>query len=162
MVDMNAQQWINANPWVIPIYVVVLFCSIFFVISRMGGWNRLAGRFRSTEPFYGESWNWQSGQFRGFCSYNRCLTVGASEQALYLSVMIPFRLFHPPLMIPWQEIEVETGKMLFGLYDTARLRIGTEERVTVRIYGKLVKRVRRAAGTGWPLYTIEQMEQSRH
>jgi len=70
---------------------------------------------------------------------------------------MPFRLFHPSLLIPWREIEVETGKVFFGFYDTARLRIGTEERVTLRIYGKLVDRVRQAAGTGWPLYGMEQM-----
>jgi len=72
--------------------------------------------------------------------------------------MLPFRLFHPALLIPWREIEVETGKMFFGYYDTAQFRIGTEERVTVKIYGKLVDRVRLAAGSGWPLYQIEQME----
>jgi hypothetical protein len=68
------------------------------------------------------------------------------------------RLFHPALLIPWREIEVETGKMFFGLRDTARFRIGTQERVTVRIYGKLVGRMRQAAGPGWPLYAVEQME----
>jgi hypothetical protein len=46
--------------------------------------------------------------------------------------------------------------MFFGLYDMAQFRIGTEERVTVKIYGRLVKRVRQAARTGWPLYAIEQ------
>ncbi len=74
--------------------------------------------------------------------------------------MQPFRLLflHPALLIPWREIEVETGKMFFGFYDTAQFRIGTEERITVKIYGKLVKRVRQAAGPGWPLYHTEQME----
>jgi hypothetical protein len=61
-------------------------------------------------------------------------------------------------MIPWREIEVETGKALFGFRDTARFRIGTEERVSARIGGKLVERVRQAAGPGWPLYYIEQAE----
>ena len=131
------------------------------MISRASGWALLARRFTAVEPFAGESWGWQSARFRGWCSYNNCLTVGANQEGLYLSVMtimLPFRFFHPALMVPWREIEVETGKMFFGLYDMAQFRIGTEERVTVRIYGKLVKRVRQAAGTGWPLYAIEQME----
>ncbi len=75
----------------------------------------LARRFRANEPFYGETWGWQSARFRGWCSYNNCLTVGANQEGLYLAVMLPFRLFLPPLLIPWQEIEVETGKMFFGL-----------------------------------------------
>ncbi len=33
----------------------------------------------------------------------------------------------------------------------------------MRIYGRLVNRVREAAGTGWPLYGIERMdEQTKH
>jgi hypothetical protein len=162
MFYMDAQHWIDANPsaliFLFPTFAAVLLCTIFFVISRIGGWATLARRFRATEPFYGETWGWQSAKFRGWCNYNNCLTVGASQEALYLSVMIPFRLFHPPLMIPWREIEVETGKVLFGFWDMATCRIGVEERVTVRIYGKLLNRVREAAGPGWPLYHIERME----
>ena len=75
--------------------------------------------------------------------------------------MFPLRCFHPSLLIPWREIEVETGKAFFGFYDMARFRIGTEEQITVAIYGKLVTRVREAAGVGWPLYNIEQMEARR-
>jgi hypothetical protein len=161
MLDMNVQEWMNANPWVLffaPVFVVLVICAVFLTISRLGGWALLGRRFRATEPCHGESWSWQSGQFRGWCNYNHCLTVGVNPEALYLSVQIPFRLFHPALLIPWREIEVETGKAFFGLYDTARFRMGTGERVTLRIYGKLVERVRQAAGVGWPLYNIEQME----
>jgi hypothetical protein len=162
MFYMDAQHWIDANPSALfllpPIFVALLYCTIFFVISEVGGWSALVRRFRDTEPYCGETWGWQSASFRGWCSYNNCLTVGASQEALYLSMMFPFRLFHPSLLIPWREIEVETGKVLFGLWDTATFRIGVEERVTVRIYGKLLNRVREAAGTGWPLYNIERME----
>jgi hypothetical protein len=75
-----------------------------------------------------------------------------------MGILIPFRMFHPPLTIPWREIEVETGKAWFGLFDTARFRMGTEEQITMRVYGKIVDRVRTAAGAGWPLYRVEQME----
>jgi hypothetical protein len=136
--------------------------ALLWIISRISGWGLLARRFRAAEPFCGESWGFQSARFRWLCGYNNCLTIGANPQGLYLSVMpllFPLRLFHPNLLIPWQEIEVETGKMFFGLYDSAQFRIGTEERVTMRICGRLVKRLRQAAGSGWPLYGIEQMEE---
>jgi hypothetical protein len=158
MLRMNIQNWINANPRVLfltPLFVVFVFCAIFYLISGLGGWTRLARRFRTYEPFYGESWTWQSGQLRGWCNYNHCLTVGANEQSLYLAVQVPFGMFHPPLLIPWNEIDAQTGKVMFGLYDTAKLRLGSEERVTLRIYGGLVARVRQAAGPGWPGYAVE-------
>ncbi len=135
--------------------------GISFLIGQISGWSLLARRFRANGPFLGETWSWQSARFRGWCGYNNCLTVGASQEELYLAVMLPFRFFHPSLAIPWREIEVETGKEFFGVYQTAQFRIGTDELVTVKIYGKLVDRVRQAAGPGWPLYQVEQMEGQR-
>lgn len=154
------QSWMDAwstVPLAFPWFVVAISCASFLLISRISGWSLLARRFRATEPFCGDTWGWQSARFRGWFGYNHCLTIGASQEGLYLSVMLPFRLLHPALLIPWREIEVETGKM-FGWYDTAQFRIGTEERITVKIYGKLVQQVRQAAGPGWPLYHAEQME----
>lgn len=158
---VNAHDWIYYIPSATIVLISVLAGSllyaIFFVISQLGGWASLARRFKAEGPFIGERWNWQSAQFRGWCNYNNSLSIGANPNALYMAAIVPFRLFHPPLIIPWPEIEVETGKMFFGLCDTARFRIGIEERITVRVYGKLVDRLRHAAGPGWPLYYIEQL-----
>jgi hypothetical protein len=143
----------------IPFSVAAWILLLAFLISKLSGWSLLAQRFRAGEPWSGESWSWQSARFRGWCNYNRCLVFGANPEALYLSPMPLFRIFSPfsaPLRIPWNEIEVETGKVLFGWGETAQLRIGIQERVTLRIYGKLVGRLRQAAGTGWPLYLAEQ------
>ena len=155
---MSAQQWFNANPWVIPLQIIVLFFVVSFVISRWSGWARLAERFRAPGPFLGECWKRQSARFRAYCGYNNCLTVGADAAGLYLSVMSPFRVFHAPLLIPWQEIEVETGKVLFGFYDTALLRLGRDEQIPMRIQGKLIERLRQAAGASWPLYQVDLMK----
>jgi hypothetical protein len=154
------------TPWPVyltPFLIVGVAFGTLLSISWISGWSLLARRFRATEPFVGERWNWQSLIFRGWCGYNNCVTVGASPQYLYLSVMRPFKLmFHPPLLIPWNEISVECGRTLFGLLEYARLRIGTSELVTLRIQGRLVARVRQAAGTGWPLYRIEEAEARMH
>ena len=171
MGGMNLQRLLaayqlNANPArglaaVVPIFFLcwaATLCGSMLLIRWLSGWSLLARRFRAAEPWNGELWSWQSARFRGWCGYNNCLRVGANQQALSLSVIKPFGLFHPALLIPWHEIEVETGKVFFGLYDMAQFRIGTDERVTVRIYGKLVNRVRQAAGPGWPLYQFEQIE----
>ena len=134
-----------------------IWLGVTFLLSWLSGWRLLAQRFRAQEPWNGQRWGWQSARLR-VCSYNHCLTFGASPAALYLSIMPLFGLFNPALLIPWQEIEVETGKLFFGWYDTALLKLGTQERVSVRIYGKLVDRLRGAAGPGWPRYQQEQLE----
>lgn len=125
--------------------------------SRISGWALLARRFRAAEAWKGVSWSWQSARFRGWFGYNNCLVVGADPQWLSMAMMSLFRLpLHPPLLIPWNEIEVETGKSWYG--EWARLRIGNEERVTVRISGRLAEGLRQAAGPGWPLHFQEQQQ----
>jgi len=161
MLGMNAEPGSTAFSLLLLLLIPLYLVALMWVLSRLSGWDWLARRFSETGVFYGESWRWQSARFRGWFSYNNCLKVGASSEGLHLEVMrilIPFRLFHPPLTIPWNEIEVETGKAWFGLFDTARFRMGVEEQITMRVYGKIVDRVRRAAGAGWPLYHLERMD----
>ncbi|MDR3763828.1 MAG: hypothetical protein P4M01_06995 [Acidobacteriota bacterium] len=131
--------------------------AVMYTLSRMSGWVLLARRFAANGNFAGETWSWQSARLRGWCNYNNCLCVGADPMGLYLAVMAPFRLFHPPLYIPWTEIDAQTGKAFLGFYDTVQLRIGREEQVSVRFYGKMVDRLRQASGSGWPNYAAEQM-----
>jgi hypothetical protein len=127
-------------------------------MRSFSGWGLLARRFQATGPWNGESWGWQSARFRGWWNYKSSLRVGADPESLLLSANPFFLPFHPELQIPWREIEVETGKMFFGMVESANLRIGTEERVKVRFIGKLVSRLRQAAGPGWPLYQTEQIK----
>jgi hypothetical protein len=153
---MNAHHGAPANPFIVFLIIPLYFTFLNWLISRISGWSLLARRFEATEPFVGEFWGWQSARFRWGCNYNNCLKVGASPEALYLAMPWLFQMFHPALLIPWSEIEVEKGKTLFWEY--VQLRIGREEPVTVRISGKLASRLRQAAGSGWPLYKVEQMQ----
>jgi hypothetical protein len=43
-------------------------------------------------------------------NYNRVLTLGASQEGLYLASMFLFRFMHPPLLVPWSEIKVRRRK----------------------------------------------------
>lgn len=132
---------------------------LFFGISRVSGWHLLAQRFRAEQPWQGVRWKWQSARFRRWFGYNNCLVFGADSQHLSIAMVRFLGLpNHPPLLIPWSEIEVETKKMFFGQSEMATLRLGSQERVSLRIYGRLVGRLRQASGTAWPLYQQEQMQ----
>jgi hypothetical protein len=159
MLGMDTFAWMQADPGVLaPLLPLAFLVSFFYLMPRISGWSALVRRFRAPGPYGGEQWRWQSARFRGWFGYNNCLIVGADSQWLSLSLMKLFRLpGHPDLLIPWSEIEVEMRKAFFGTCEMVQLRIGIEERVTVRFYGKLVGRLRQAAGSGWPLNFQEQM-----
>jgi len=155
---MSALWLFDSSSWetalAVPLYFALGGCGILYLTGQLSGWALLARRFRASVPYSGEKWGWQSVMFRGWLGYNNCVTVGATPEGLYLSLQV-LRIIHPDLFIPWREIEVETGKGMFGR-DMAQFRMGTDERVTMRVYGKLIDRIRRAAGAGWPLYYIEK------
>jgi hypothetical protein len=94
------------------IILVILVCwvGISYVIAHIGGWFRLARFYRFSGAFLGERWRFQSAQMRWKVGYNNCLTVGASPEGLYLSVMFILRFGHPPLFVPWSDISVNVAE----------------------------------------------------
>jgi hypothetical protein len=95
-------------------HVVVLMAAFVLVGVVFGGftvsgqWRALAVRFAApAEPPRGEV------RF-GFSSlrmtsgiggiYHHCVTIGVSDRGISLSLWLPMRLFHPPLLIPWRSV----------------------------------------------------------
>jgi hypothetical protein len=125
-------------PYFLPFFLVfffavwVLSCQL---ISRASGWHSLARRFSQQSEPYGETRSagpWFYGVYaRYWIHYNSVVRITASDSALYLSMLFPFRAGHPPLCIPWQEIEVSRTRYFLRRYVV--LMLGTEERIPLRI-----------------------------
>lgn len=93
--------------------ILALWCASCFAASVLGGWHSLARRYRQLRPFSGQRWRFCSGSM-GLANYSLCLTLGANPEGLSLAVLLPLRLGHPPLFIPWSEVEsVEPHRFLF-------------------------------------------------
>lgn len=106
MIDTN-------NPALFLPLFVALWCAICVALSFMGGWHTLAQHYRATQPFSGRRWYLRSASMSP-ANYGGVLTFGANTEGLFISVLLPFRLGHPPLFIPWSEIEsTEQYRQLF-------------------------------------------------
>jgi len=112
----------QVNRSVLPVLLIPLFllcfggfwCFVTLLLSRLGGWARLAERFPGPEQPEGKRFRSQSGRL-GMVNYNRCLTIYVSKAGLYLSMTPIFRVGHRPMLIPWKEIhDVETQKILWA------------------------------------------------
>jgi hypothetical protein len=125
---------------------------IFTLISRVGGWATLAEQYRCEETFTGPRWSFQRGQMRWMVGYNNCLNVGADPRGLYLSILFPFRLGHPPLFIPWRDISYSSKKVLWVKF--VELRLGREVTIPFRISNQLAEKLKTAAGTSWPIENV--------
>ena len=144
------------QPWANTLFSISVFLILWtlvpIVISYLSGWASLAGQFRFHDTFSGSRWSWQSAQMRFMMNYNRCLTIGATEQGLYLAMNPLFRLGHPALFIPWSEVSVTTQKRLF--FPGTRFQLGRENPVSLWVRQTLADRLKTVAGKGWPIECV--------
>ena len=102
-----------------------------FAMSRSGGWTALAERYGTDRPEPPNTRSMQWATF-GWLSYKGVIKVGYSDDGLYLGMMTLFRMFHPPLLIPWSAIRSRTrGRYWMMSVDTLevgdiRIRLKTQ------------------------------------
>jgi hypothetical protein len=67
------------------------------------------------------------------------IRLTAAEDALYLSVLLIFRIGHPPLRIPWKEITFSRTRRFWFRYVV--LTLGEQERIPVRIPERMARKL---------------------
>ena len=130
---------LNSFPPYLPILFFALAAAwwtlICFSCSILTGWFKLSNRFSAEQepsgpvqtagPFF------YSVYMRCWSHYSCIVCLTTAEDALYLSVVFPFRIGHPPLRIPWNEVQV--GRTRFCWRPFVALVLGNQERIPLRI-----------------------------
>ncbi|TWT47862.1 hypothetical protein Pla22_52290 [Rubripirellula amarantea] len=89
-----------------PLAFAAMWIVVSLLLSRMGGWTSLADVYRiDSEDPPGLS-RFVTGRFN-LINYSSCLRVASTAEHLYLSVLLPFRIGHPALLIPWSDIKIQ-------------------------------------------------------
>lgn len=105
-------------PALFPVFFIAIWCGICLLLSRLGGWDKLARsyRYENADIDIIKSFFMQSAGM-GQTSYNNCVLIKVAEKGLHLSVFPIFRLGHPPLFFPWDALPMpETKRMLWMTY----------------------------------------------
>lgn len=124
-----------ATPLGIAILFAILWCASCYLISFSSGWFALSRRFKKRSEPYGEIHN--AGPFfytvymRFWCHFTCLISLTAASDALYASILFPFRIGHPPLRIPWDEIRFGRTQYFFRNYIV--LTLGDQEKIPLRI-----------------------------
>lgn len=99
-----------------PLLFISLWLTMDFFLAQLGGWARLAKKYRCANYSSQVSWqSFKSGSV-GLTHYRRCLWVGVSADGLYLKTgpLFFFCAFHPPLFFPWSQIiSIEERKYMW-------------------------------------------------
>lgn len=123
---------------------VALWCLLSAVLAYGGGWRSLVRRYRGRPAPGARSVTVASGSFSGLgAHYGNCLTVSVSPDGIGLSVLPPFRAFHPPVLIPWSAIERTESWKWLGLFDRTRIHFVAPRR-SFTFYGRAARFVRDA------------------
>lgn len=99
-----------------------LFAGLWLVVmaflAKLGGWQRLVEQYRLTDRFLdghmpeGQEINWNSAVFSKSLpvNYNGCINLTFNSEGLGLAPMLIFSMWHPPLFIPWRDIDLSETK----------------------------------------------------
>jgi hypothetical protein len=135
-----------------PVLFVAFWSAISYLLAVFGGWRQLADNYRAAGGIAGRQWWFQSahlGRHVGAARYGSVLFVTAGAEGVQLSVLLPFRIGHPTLLIPWKDIQVERGAGWFG-YKFVVPHLAKTPQVPIVVSSRLADQIRDAAGLAWP------------
>ncbi len=136
------------KPAYFPLFFICFWSGVSFLISLIGGWFELGRAYRSVTRFQGSRFNFQNAYLRLMTSYRGIVTVGGNSEGFFASVFLPFRIGHPPLFVPWQDVSVRPDMCLWvRVYEFRFRQVPT---VRFRLREKVGKKIQEAAGSAWP------------
>jgi hypothetical protein len=88
----------------------LIWILVCFVISRAGGWSKLAEEYKFPQDPYApweplETLAWRSVLLGRSGNYKNCVTINVTEEGLLLQPSFLFKKFHPPLYLPWESLD---------------------------------------------------------
>lgn len=111
----------------------LFWCGVVWLVGATG-WRRLAARFPAAARPDVTPARVASGTSArlGVVNYNGVLNVGVAPEGLHLAVMALFRVGHPPVLVPWDEIEASPPHREW-FREVCTLRLGQPEPLSITL-----------------------------
>lgn len=123
-------------------FFVAVWCVGLYINGVSSGWHRLSRRFRAPSKFNGQMKSTRpffNVCMKNWVDYSGIIRIAVEEDALHLSVVFAYHIGHPPLSIPWNEIEFSDAKLLWRRYVV--LSLGEQERIPMRISERMANKL---------------------
>lgn len=115
------------------------WCFIVWLLSRIGGWHRLAQRYpasRLSDLAISRRHRGLTGMV-GVVRYRNILALDLTTDGFFLGVMPLFRIGHPRLFIPWHEITARKPRQVLW-WKAETLSIGQPLIATITLPADLI------------------------
>ena len=128
----------------------IFWCGIMAFISFIGGWHELAKSFPAEENIFRITSRNEGERFR--CAsmtmgpkyfptnYGNCLTIDVSREGIGIRIWPVFRFLHPPLLIPWLQVEGCVRENFLLIFTRTALSLNTQ-RHALRFSGRAGKAI---------------------
>jgi hypothetical protein len=123
------------------VQLILTIILVAYLLAFIGGWWSLSLRYRTERQLPKGSFV-GSGSLRYIAGYHNVLRLGSDSEGMYLTFWP--RLAHPPLFIPWDQVEVGAPQRIISRVQT--LTIGKELGVPFTMRPRDVQRLLRMAG----------------
>ena len=125
------------------LFVPFIWVLVSSIISRVGGWALLAKVYlaQDSTTLDGETWKFQSIQMRWGTNYGNCVTVRANPLGLGFSILFLFRIGHPPLLIPLDDITIHEVRRSRFFPSWIEFRFRLEPSIPIRMSNKLFSKI---------------------
>lgn len=124
-----------------PVGFALFWMLICQLLSKLSGWKKLAQKYTSTKTS-----NFNISHFgsckMGLTNYNNCVKYGSDYMGLFIGVWMIFKMGHPDLYIPYQDIKVGVINGKFLKY--VEFQIGAEN-ISMKVLYKTAKKITNAS-----------------
>ena len=110
---------------------ITIWVAVSLILSFVGGWRSLAREYRAPHTVPDSGWIERRALLSGRARYKNALRLRADDAGIYLSVAFPFRVGHPPLFFPWEDLFALPGASAPMGYAELRFRRVTSPRMLV-------------------------------
>jgi hypothetical protein len=138
-----------------------LFPTVFVGLSWIyahffGAWQQLAVTYGYKDKFVGQTWKFQYAAINR-SEYKNSMTVGINSTGLYLAPFALFRTGHPPILMPWAELQIEEERTWAATMYA--LRPNSRPQIKIQITDDLFKKLETSAGGQLPIgYPLEMRQ----
>lgn len=112
------EEFVSAYPLLVPALALVFWFMLMALMSRLSGWAALAEVYPAFESYDGAARRFSSismERLKGLpTNYNGVVTLGADVRGLHLRILLPFRPYHPDLVIPWSDVAASKKRFLLA------------------------------------------------
>ncbi|GJL92038.1 hypothetical protein [Hyphococcus sp.] len=153
-------EFILAHPILIPFVFIGMWLLVLSLLSILGGWGAVAENYPELGAEYSRIKYMQSlamERLKFFpVNFSAVAVLSTNDQGVRISLLPPFRPFHPPIFLPFADMDGVEKRVFF--FTGAEIRLSRNSDVKILISESQAKWFEQASRGNWAVRRKEPRE----